>query len=365
MFGYASDETTELMPLPIMLAHKICKRLAEVRKAGELPVPAAGRQGAGDGPLRDRRRRTAACLSRSSACSSRRQHSRRDLDVERLIKPDIVERVAAEPDPPRAISTTRSALLGDRDFVYVNPTGKFVLGGPMGDTGPHRPQDHRRHLRRRGAARRRRVLRQGSDEGRPLGGLRRAATSRRTSSRPGSPTAARCSVAYAIGVAHPVSIAVQTFSTEHVDRPAGSALVREHFDLQSAAILRDLDLRRPIFTKTAAYEHFGPRRPLTSRGAHRQGRCAAMRPGFSRFGVARRTCACPSRSAALGDLLGRAPVRRAVCRGRRSEQAEALGRWPRQSDEVERLAGDEWRPRSCAAERDLSCGRLCPSGGRG
>ena len=159
------------MPLPIMLAHKhrqAARRGAQGRRA---PVPAPGRQGAGDGPLRGRRARPPDARSRSSACSISTQH-REGLDAETMIKPDLIEHVLA-PDPAAATSTTRSSL-DDPDFVYVNPTGKFVIGGPMGDTGPDRPQDHRRHLRRRGAARRRRVLGQGPDEGRPLGRLRRA-----------------------------------------------------------------------------------------------------------------------------------------------------------------------------------------------
>jgi S-adenosylmethionine synthetase len=144
----------------------------------------------------------------------------------------------------------------DRDFVFVNPTGKFVLGGPMGDTG----------LTGRkiivdtygGAARHGGGAFSGKD---PTKVDRSAAYAARYVAKNivAAGLADRCevNVAYAIGVAHPVSIAVQTFNTEHIPTDQLEALVREHFDLRPAAILRDLDLRRPIFTKTAAYGHFG------------------------------------------------------------------------------------------------------------
>jgi len=171
-----------------------------------------------------------------------------------LIKPDIVERVLRPILPSDLYDEKR--LMEDRDFVFVNPTGKFVLGGPMGDTG----------LTGRkiivdtygGAARHGGGAFSGKD---PTKVDRSAAYAARYVAKNivAAGLADRCevNVAYAIGVAHPVSIAVQTFNTEHIPTDQLEALVREHFDLRPAAILRDLDLRRPIFTKTAAYGHFG------------------------------------------------------------------------------------------------------------
>src|SRR5262249_59450477 len=131
MFGYATNETKELMPLPIMLAHKICRRLAEVRKAGELPylrpdgkAQVTTRYEVGE----DGRQRP---VEIESVLVSP-QHSD-GISSEDLIKPDIIDRVLRPILPPDLYDEKR--LMDDRDFVYVNPTGKFVLGGPMGDTG--------------------------------------------------------------------------------------------------------------------------------------------------------------------------------------------------------------------------------------
>src|SRR4051794_23362135 len=131
MFGYASKETPELMPLPIMLAHKICKRLAEVRKAGDLPYlrPDGKAQVTVRYEVGDDGRQTPVEIERILVST---QHSD-GISSEDLIKPDIVERVLHPILPGELYDEKR--LLGDRDFVYVNPTGKFVLGGPMGDTG--------------------------------------------------------------------------------------------------------------------------------------------------------------------------------------------------------------------------------------
>ena len=252
MFGYATNETKELMPLPIMLAHKICKRLAEVRKAGELPYLRPDGKAQVDDPLRGRRGRSAAPVEIERVLVST-QHSD-GISSEDLIKPDIVERVLHPILPSELYDQKR--LLGDRDFVYVNPTGKFVLGGPMGDTG---------------LTGRKIIVDTYGGAGRHGGGAfsgkdptkvdRSAAYAARYVAKNlvAAGLADRCevNVAYAIGVAHPVSIAVQTFNTEHIGVDRIEALVREHFDLRPAAILRDLDLRRPIFGKTAAYGHFG------------------------------------------------------------------------------------------------------------
>ncbi|MGZ4282183.1 MAG: methionine adenosyltransferase domain-containing protein, partial [Gaiellaceae bacterium] len=169
------------------------------------------------------------------------------------IKPDLIERVL-HPILPGELYDKRR--LQDRDFVYVNPTGKFVIGGPMGDNG----------LTGRkiivdtygGAARHGGGAFSGKD---PTKVDRSAAYAARYVAKNlvAAGLADRCevNVAYAIGVAHPVSVAVQTFGTEHVSVARIEELISEHFDLRPGAILRDLDLRRPIYAKTAAYGHFG------------------------------------------------------------------------------------------------------------
>ncbi|HYY03592.1 MAG TPA: methionine adenosyltransferase [Gaiellaceae bacterium] len=252
MFGYATNETKELMPLPIMLAHKICKRLAEVRKAGELPYlrPDGKAQVTIRYEVDDSGRQRPVEIERVLVST---QHSD-GISSEDLIKPDIVERVLHPILPMDLYDEKR--LMADRDFVYVNPTGKFVIGGPMGDTG----------LTGRkiivdtygGAARHGGGAFSGKD---PTKVDRSAAYAARYVAKNvvAAGLADRCelNVAYAIGVAHPVSVAVRTFNTERVPVDRIEELVREHFDLRPAAILRDLDLQRPIYAKTAAYGHFG------------------------------------------------------------------------------------------------------------
>jgi len=254
MFGYATRETPELMPLPIMLAHKICKRLAEVRKAGDLPYlrPDGKSQVTVRYEVDEHGVQRPVEIVRVLVST---QHSD-GIDAEALIKPDIVERVLRPILPGDLYDEKR--LLGDRDFVYVNPTGKFVLGGPMGDTG----------LTGRkiivdtygGAARHGGGSFSGKD---PTKVDRSAAYAARYVAKNvvAAELADRCevNVAYAIGVAHPVSLAVTTFGTERegISVSQIEKLVEEHFDLRPAAILRDLDLQRPIFAKTATYGHFG------------------------------------------------------------------------------------------------------------
>jgi S-adenosylmethionine synthetase len=251
MFGYATRETAELMPLPIMLAHKICKRLAEVRKAGLLPYlrPDGKSQVTVRYEVDDAGNQRPVEIERILVST---QHSD-GLDAETMIKPDIVEHVL-RPILPREFCPERR--FAERDFVYVNPTGKFVLGGPMGDTG----------LTGRkividtygGAARHGGGAFSGKD---PTKVDRSAAYAARYVAKNivAADLAERCevNVAYAIGVAHPVSIAVRTFGTERIAVERIEELVREHFDLRPAAILRDLELRRPIYSKTAVYGHFG------------------------------------------------------------------------------------------------------------
>ncbi len=252
MFGYATRETPELMPLPIMLAHKICKRLAEVRKAGELPYlrPDGKAQVTVRYEVDEHGIQRPVEIVRVLVST---QHSD-GISSEDLIKPDIVERVLHPILPPDLYDKSR--LLSDREFVYVNPTGKFVLGGPMGDTG----------LTGRkiivdtygGAARHGGGAFSGKD---PTKVDRSAAYAARYVAKnivaAELADRAEVNVAYAIGVAHPVSIAVQTFGSERIPVTRIEELVEEHFDLRPAAILRDLDLQRPIYSKTAAYGHFG------------------------------------------------------------------------------------------------------------
>ena len=252
MFGYATDETDELMPLPITLAHRICKRLAEVRKADVLPY------------LRPDGKSQVTIRYETDEHGHLRpveivrvlistQH-RDGLDADTLIKPDLAEHVLRPILPGHLYDEKR--LLGDKDFFYCNPTGKFVVGGPMGDTGLTGRKiivDTYGGMARHGG---------GAFSGKdPTKVDRSAAYAARYVAKNvvAAGLAGRCElqVAYAIGVAHPVSVEVDCFGTETIPVARIEELVRELFDLRPAAIIRDLDLRRPIYAKTAAYGHFG------------------------------------------------------------------------------------------------------------
>jgi S-adenosylmethionine synthetase len=251
MFGYATNETRELMPLPIMLAHRITRRLSEVRKADVLPYLRPD----GKAQVSVRYEVDAEGLRRPVSIERvliSTQH-REGLDADAMIKPDLVEQVL-RPILPKDLYDEKR--LDSPDFFYVNPTGKFVIGGPMGDTG----------LTGRkiivdtygGAAPHGGGAFSGKD---PTKVDRSAAYAARYVAKNvvAAGLADRCQiqVAYAIGVAHPFSILVECFGTERLSVARIEQLVREHFDLRPAAILRDLDLRRPIYAKTAAYGHFG------------------------------------------------------------------------------------------------------------
>ncbi len=241
MFGYAVDETEDLMPLPIWLAHRLAHRLAEVRKAGILPYLRP------DGKTQvtfDYEDGVPVAL-KTVLISTQHQPG---LDAETLIKPDLIEHVIRPLVPPR---------FQDDDFgVLVNPTGSFELGGPHADCG----------LTGRkiivdtygGAARHGGGAFSGKD---PSKVDRSAAYAARWVAKnlvaAGAAQRVEVQVAYAIGVARPVSTLVETFGTEKVDPAMIAAAVNDVFDLRPAAILRDLDLRRPIYKKTAAYGHFG------------------------------------------------------------------------------------------------------------
>jgi S-adenosylmethionine synthetase len=252
MFGYASRETDELMPLPIMLAHRLARRLAEVRKADVLPYlrPDGKTQVTVRYETDEHGRQRPVEIERVLVSTQHRD----GLDVDTLLKPDLIEHVI-EPILPKELYEQRR-LEHDRDFVYCNPTGKFVIGGPMGDSG----------LTGRkiivdtygGAAPHGGGAFSGKD---PTKVDRSAAYAARWVAKNvvAAGLAERCQlqVAYAIGVAHPLSVLVDTFGTEAIPVPRIEELVGEHFDLRPAAILRDLELRRPIYAKTAAYGHFG------------------------------------------------------------------------------------------------------------
>jgi S-adenosylmethionine synthetase len=252
MFGYASNETDELMPLPIMLAHRLAHRLSQVRKMDVLPYlrPDGKTQVTVRYELDEHGRQRPVEIERVLISTQHRD----GLDCETLLKPDLIEHVI-EPILPKDLYDSKR-LGHDRDFVYCNPTGKFVVGGPMGDTG----------LTGRkiivdtygGAAPHGGGAFSGKD---PTKVDRSAAYAARWVAKNvvAAGLAERCQiqVAYAIGVAHPLSVLIDTFGTEAIPVPRIEELVREHFDLRPAAILRDLDLRRPIYAKTAAYGHFG------------------------------------------------------------------------------------------------------------
>jgi len=251
MFGYACTETEELMPLPIMLAHKIAKRLSEVRKAQILPYlrPDGKTQVTIRYEVDEHGRQRPVEVVRVLLSTQHRD----GLDTDALVKPDLIEHVL-HPILPRDLYDERR--FDERDFVLVNPTGKFVVGGPMGDTG----------LTGRkiivdtygGAARHGGGAFSGKD---PTKVDRSAAYAARYAAKNvvAAGIAERCELqaSYAIGVAHPVSIEVECFGTERIPLDRIASLVREQFDLRPGAILRDLDLWRPIYAQTAAYGHFG------------------------------------------------------------------------------------------------------------
>jgi S-adenosylmethionine synthetase len=251
MFGYACTETEELMPLPIMLAHKIAKRLSEVRMAQILPYlrPDGKTQVTVRYEVDEQGRQRPVEVVRVLVSTQHRD----GIDTEALVKPDLIEHVL-HPILPRDLYDEKR--FDEKDFVLVNPTGKFVVGGPMGDTG----------LTGRkiivdtygGSARHGGGAFSGKD---PTKVDRSAAYAARYAAKNivAAGIADRCElqVSYAIGVAHPVSVQVDCFGTERIPLERISSLVREHFDLRPGAILRDLDLWRPIYARTAAYGHFG------------------------------------------------------------------------------------------------------------
>jgi len=245
MFGYACDETDVLMPLPIHLAHRMAERLSEVRRAGTVPYlrPDGKTQVTFD--YEDGRPVRLKTVLIST------QHND-GVDRDTVIRPDLIEHVIRPVIPEQ---------FADDDYeVYVNPTGRFVIGGPVGDaglTGRKIIVDTYGGMARHGG---------GAFSGKdPSKVDRSAAYAARWVAKnlvaAGAAARAEVQVAYAIGVAHPISIMVETFGTENVDRAKIDACVREVFDLRPAAIVRDLELRQPIYKQTAAYGHFGREEP--------------------------------------------------------------------------------------------------------
>src|SRR5580692_7494383 len=244
MFGYATHETPELMPVPIALAHRLAARLAHVRTDGTLPYLRPDGKTQVSVRYRDGKPVAIEKLLIST------QHAE-DVDSETQIKGDLWENVV-QPVLPVELYDAETLR---RSFL-VNPTGRFVIGGPMGDcglTGRKIIVDTYGGMARHGG---------GAFSGKdPSKVDRSAAYAARWVAKHvvAAGAASRCEVqvAYAIGVARPVSLLVETFGTEKVDPIQIGKAVDEIFDLRPAAIVRDLDLKRPIYRKTAAYGHFG------------------------------------------------------------------------------------------------------------
>ena len=242
MFGYACDDTPELMPLPIQLAHRLAFRLSQVRKSGTVPYLRP------DGKTQVTIEYDGDRAVRLDTVVVSSQHAE-DIDLKTLLAPDVADHVVAPELALIDIDTEGYRLL-------VNPTGKFVVGGPMGDaglTGRKIIVDTYGGMARHGG---------GAFSGKdPSKVDRSAAYAMRWVAKNvvAAGLARRCEVqvAYAIGKAHPVGVFVETFGSHNVDPAKIQTAVTTVFDLRPAAIIRDLDLLRPIYTPTAAYGHFG------------------------------------------------------------------------------------------------------------
>ncbi|HPP64141.1 MAG TPA: methionine adenosyltransferase [Anaerolineales bacterium] len=240
MFGYACNETPTLMPMPIYLAHKLTRRQSELRKSGDIPWlrPDAKSQVTIEYSMGKPKRVDTVLIST--------QHA-----------PDVSHAEIAEIVTEQIIMSTLPEDMVDRNIkIYVNPTGRFVIGGPMGDagvTGRKIIVDTYGGMGRHGG---------GAFSGKdPTKVDRSAAYAARWAAKNvvAAGLADRCEiqVAYAIGVAHPLSVNVETFGTGRIADGKIASLIVEHFDLRPGAIIRDLNLRRPIYRKTAAFGHFG------------------------------------------------------------------------------------------------------------
>ncbi|HVL33019.1 MAG TPA: methionine adenosyltransferase [Actinomycetota bacterium] len=242
MVGYAANETKVLMPMPIYLAHRLAHRLAEVRKVGIVPYLRP------DGKTQVTVEYEDGRPVRVDTVVVSAQHQA-EIDIDTLLSPDIKEHVV-EP-------ILKDAGLDFEGYkLFVNPTGRFEIGGPQADTGLTGRKiivDTYGGMARHGG---------GAFSGKdPTKVDRSAAYAARWVAKNvvAAGLAERCEVqvAYAIGVAHPVSVVAQTYGTSTVDESKIEKAIMEVFDLRPAAIIRDLELRRPIYQKTAAYGHFG------------------------------------------------------------------------------------------------------------
>jgi S-adenosylmethionine synthetase len=241
MFGYACNENDDLMPMPIWLAHRFAQRLSEVRKAGVLPYLRPDGKTQVTIGYRQGRPATLETVVVST------QHQP-NVDVETLLKPDLIQHVVEPVIPPD--------LDAEQMRILVNPTGVFEIGGPRADTGLTGRKiiiDSYGGMARHGG---------GAFSGKdPTKVDRSAAYAARWVAKnvvaAGLAERFEIQVAYAIGVAHPVSISIDTFGTETVDPAKIESAIGEVFDLRPAAIIADLQLRRPIYQGTAAYGHFG------------------------------------------------------------------------------------------------------------
>jgi S-adenosylmethionine synthetase len=240
MFGYATNETPEFMPLPIALAHRLARRLTEVRKNGTLPYLRPDGKTQVTIVYEDGKPVAVDTIVIST------QHDE-DVTLDQIRK-DLIEHVIKAVVP--------AELMLKDTKIFINPTGKFVIGGPQGDsglTGRKIIVDTYGGWARHGG---------GAFSGKdPTKVDRSAAYAARYVAKNivAAGLAERCEIqlAYAIGVAYPVSVMVDTFGTNKVDEEKIEALVSKHFDLRPAGIIRMLDLRRPIYKQTAAYGHFG------------------------------------------------------------------------------------------------------------
>ncbi|NXY97866.1 methionine adenosyltransferase [Streptomyces sp. BR123] len=247
MFGYACDETPELMPLPIHLAHRLSRRLTEVRKNGTIPYLRP------DGKTQVTIEYDGDEAVRLDTVVVSSQHAS-DIDLDSLLTPDVREFVVEH--VLKELAEDGIKLDTDGYRLLVNPTGRFEIGGPMGDaglTGRKIIIDTYGGMARHGG---------GAFSGKdPSKVDRSAAYAMRWVAKNvvAAGLASRCEVqvAYAIGKAEPVGLFVETFGTETTSRDRISRAITEVFDLRPAAIIRDLDLLRPIYARTAAYGHFG------------------------------------------------------------------------------------------------------------
>ncbi len=242
MFGYAVNETSQLMPLPIYLAQRLAERLTAVRKGGVLEYLRPDGKTQVTVKYVDDKPVSVDTILIST------QHAE-GVDIENLLKPDLIEHVI------KPVFDEEGVEYADAE-IYVNPTGRFVVGGPMGDTGLTGRKiivDTYGGMGRHGG---------GAFSGKDCTKVdRSAAYAARWVAKnivaAGLADRAELQLAYAIGVAHPLSVMVETFGTEKVPVTDIEKAVSKVFDLRPGAIIRDLDLRRPIYRKTAAYGHFG------------------------------------------------------------------------------------------------------------